>query len=88
MRRFFDPTAAEGGERRARIRAAMLFIETYRELPLLAWPEWLNQLSLFWAFGSPYSGWPSVGRLVTLLVVAAGGLAGAVAVAERSSSVP
>jgi len=26
-------------ERRARIRAAVLFIETYRELPLLAWPR-------------------------------------------------
>jgi tryptophan 2,3-dioxygenase len=29
----------DGGFRRARIRAAMLFIETYRELPLLAWPR-------------------------------------------------
>jgi len=39
VQRFFTPEAEEGGERRARIRAAMLFIETYRELPLLAWPR-------------------------------------------------
>jgi len=39
VRSFFAPTAAEGGARRARIRVAMLFIETYRELPLLAWPR-------------------------------------------------
>jgi tryptophan 2,3-dioxygenase len=39
VRSFFSPSSAEGGARRARIRAAMLFIETYRELPLLAWPR-------------------------------------------------
>jgi tryptophan 2,3-dioxygenase len=39
VRAFFKPTAEEGGDRRARIRAAMLFIDTYRELPLLAWPR-------------------------------------------------
>jgi tryptophan 2,3-dioxygenase len=39
VRSFFAPSEAEGGARRARIRAAMLFIETYRELPLLAWPR-------------------------------------------------
>lgn len=31
--------AAGGDPRRRRIRAAMIFIETYRELPLLAWPR-------------------------------------------------
>jgi tryptophan 2,3-dioxygenase len=36
---FFQPNEAEGGRRRRRIRAAMVFIETYRELPLLAWPR-------------------------------------------------
>lgn len=36
---FFHPSSADGGLRRARIRAATLFIETYRELPLLAWPR-------------------------------------------------
>jgi len=39
VRSFFAPDEKEGGARRARIRAAMLFIETYRELPLLAWPR-------------------------------------------------
>ena len=57
-------------------------------VPLFGWPDWVNQLSLFWAFGTPYTGWPSAGRLVTLLVMAVGGLAGAVAIAERSPSVP
>ena len=36
---FFSPDDAQGGARRRRIRAAALFVETYRELPLLAWPR-------------------------------------------------
>ncbi|MEM7306818.1 MAG: tryptophan 2,3-dioxygenase family protein [Planctomycetota bacterium] len=36
---FLHPTEAQGGARRQRIRAAMLFIVSYRELPLLAWPR-------------------------------------------------
>ncbi len=44
-RAFLNPSEEDGGERKARIRAAMVFIETYRELPLLAWPrEVLNSL--------------------------------------------
>jgi len=39
VRAFFAPASEEGGFRTARLRAAMLFIETYRELPLLAWPR-------------------------------------------------
>lgn len=39
VRAFFTPSEAEGGNLRRRTRAAMLFIETYRELPLLAWPR-------------------------------------------------
>jgi tryptophan 2,3-dioxygenase len=39
VRTFFAPGEKEGGGKRARIRAAMLFVETYRELPLLAWPR-------------------------------------------------
>ncbi len=39
VRDFFLPSEADGGAQRARERAAMLFIETYRELPLLAWPR-------------------------------------------------
>lgn len=38
-RAFLEPSAADGGERTRRIRCAMVFIETYRELPLLAWPR-------------------------------------------------
>ncbi len=42
---FLHPAAAEGGPRRARIRAAALFIMQNPELPLLAWPrEVLNGL--------------------------------------------
>lgn len=36
---FLHPSAAEGGARRARIRAAALFILQNPELPLLAWPR-------------------------------------------------
>ena len=36
---FFRPDEEQGGAERARIRAAMIFVETYRELPLLAWPR-------------------------------------------------
>lgn len=36
---FFHPTEEEGGRHRARVRAAIVFIETYRDLPLLAWPR-------------------------------------------------
>lgn len=39
VKSFLSPTPAEGGMRRRRIRVAALFIETYRELPLLAWPR-------------------------------------------------
>ena len=39
VRAFFSPNEAKGGARRRRIRAAALFVETYRELPLLAWPR-------------------------------------------------
>jgi len=36
---FLSPPEEEGGVRRRRIRAAILFITTYRDLPLLAWPR-------------------------------------------------
>jgi len=39
LARFLRPTEAEGGKRRARIRAAALFILQNPELPLLAWPR-------------------------------------------------
>ncbi|MEM1448269.1 MAG: tryptophan 2,3-dioxygenase family protein [Planctomycetota bacterium] len=36
---FLRPGEDEGGERRGLIRSAIVFLETYRELPLLAWPR-------------------------------------------------
>jgi len=39
VRSFLNPTEDEGGHRTQRIRAAMVFIQTYRDLPLLAWPR-------------------------------------------------
>lgn len=39
VRQFLHPGEAEGGARIQRVRCAMIFIETYRELPLLAWPR-------------------------------------------------
>ncbi len=39
VRAFLSPSASEGGPGARRVRAAMIFIETYRELPLLAWPR-------------------------------------------------
>jgi tryptophan 2,3-dioxygenase len=36
-----EDVAAEDRERRRRVRAALLFIESYRDLPLLAWPRLL-----------------------------------------------
>src|SRR5262249_37573401 len=39
VRAFLHPSPSEGGARLQRIRCAMIFIETYRELALLAWPR-------------------------------------------------
>jgi len=39
MRRFLEPDEEQGGQRARQLRAAVLFITTYRELPLLAWPR-------------------------------------------------
>jgi len=38
-RGFLNPGEDQGGKRRQRIRASALFILSYRELPLLAWPR-------------------------------------------------
>ena len=38
-RNFLEPSREQGGDVTRRIRCAMIFIETYRELPLLAWPR-------------------------------------------------
>ncbi len=39
IRAFLHPSEEEGGAHRQRVRAAMLFILSCRELPLLAWPR-------------------------------------------------
>lgn len=39
VRAFMNPTEGEDPGRLRRIRCAMIYIETYRELPLLAWPR-------------------------------------------------
>lgn len=36
---FLNPSEEEGGARRRRVRAAMLFIVSHRDLPLLTWPR-------------------------------------------------
>ena len=36
---FLNPSEGEGGARLQRVRCAMIFIETYRDLALLAWPR-------------------------------------------------
>ena len=36
---FLNPTDEDGGARRRRVRTAAIFILSYRELPLLAWPR-------------------------------------------------
>jgi tryptophan 2,3-dioxygenase len=41
VRLFLNPDEAEGGAHLQRVRCAMVFIETYRELALLAWPRQL-----------------------------------------------
>ena len=57
-------------------------------VPLYGWPEWLERLSVFWAFGHPYLAWPSTTHWAVLLVVAIGGTLAAGAIAERTPKVP
>ncbi len=54
---------------------------------LFGWPDWINRLTVFGAFGHPYLEWPPVsGTLVLLALAVGGGLLGA-AVAERTPKV-
>lgn len=55
-------------------------------VPMLDWPEWLNRLSVFWAFGHPYLEWPVAGMVVLLVLAVPGSLAAA-ALAERTPKV-
>ena len=55
-------------------------------VPIFGWPEWLNRLSVFWAFGHPYLAWPDSGPVV-LLAMALLGAAAATRIAERTPKV-
>jgi ABC-2 type transport system permease protein len=55
-------------------------------VPIFGWPEWLNRLSVFWAFGHPYLEWPTSGWVVLLVMALVGG-ACAAAIAERTPKV-
>jgi ABC-2 type transport system permease protein len=55
-------------------------------VPIFGWPEWLNRLSVFWAFGHPYLGWPTSGSLVLLVMALVGGACAAM-IAERTPKV-
>ena len=57
-------------------------------VPMLHWPEWINRLSVFDAFGHPYLDWPSTGGLTVLLLIAIPGGLIAAAVAEHTPKVP
>jgi ABC-2 type transport system permease protein len=55
-------------------------------VPIFEWPEWLNRLSVFWAFGHPYLEWPASGWVVLLVMALVAG-ACAAAIAERTPKV-
>lgn len=57
-------------------------------VPTLQWPDWLNRLSVFWAFGHPYLLWPSTAQCVVLPVLAGAGSVAAGAIADRTPKVP
>jgi ABC-2 type transport system permease protein len=57
-------------------------------VPTLEWPQWLNRLSVFWAFGHPYLAWPSTAQWLVLLAVATAGSIAAGALADRTPKVP
>lgn len=55
----------------AALLAAMYLLEYL--IPMLGWPGEVHWLSLFWAFGHPYLGWPTTAQTVVLAVAACGG---------------
>ena len=57
-------------------------------VPVLGWPDWLNRVSVFWAFGHPYLRTPPTSGLVVLGVLAVAGSIAAAALAERTPKVP
>jgi len=55
--------------------------------PLFEWPDWINTLSVFWAFGQPYLEWPTTARFAVLLGLALPGAVASLAIAERTPKV-
>ncbi len=51
------------------------------------WPTWVEQYSLFSAFGNPYVEWAGLGQTTLLLVLAVGGALLAAGIAERTPKV-
>jgi ABC-2 type transport system permease protein len=64
---------------------ATMYLVSYL-VPIFGWPEWLNRVSVFWAFGHPYLAWPRSGTVVLLAMALVGGAA-ATAIAERTPKV-
>lgn len=52
--------------------------------PMFDWPDWVNRLSVFAAFGHPYLEWPPWQGLAVLAVLAIPGALAAAAIAERT----
>ena len=42
---------------------------------MLEWPEWIDRLSVFWAFGHPYLDWPPPVGVLVLVTFAVAGVA-------------
>jgi len=51
---------------------------------LFAWPDWINRLSLFGAYGNPYLQWPAWIWTAATVIVAVAGFAAATVIAARS----
>ena len=57
-------------------------------VPMLGWPDWVNRLSVFFAFGNPYLEWPALDESVAILLLAGPGLVLAVLLTSRSPKLP
>jgi ABC-2 type transport system permease protein len=56
-------------------------------VPLFAWPEWINRVSVFGAYGNPYLELPPVAGLTVLTGIAVLGSLAAAAAAQRTPKV-
>lgn len=56
-------------------------------IPIFGWPDGLNRLSIFDAFGHPYQEWPGGAGLLVLIVLAVLGSGLAAQIAERTPKV-